>query len=291
MTGVSEVAPKPIVVEDGVPVDSSVLDDDSNDYFKVLGIPIKKRTPFNLLRFVQKYSTWPMSVYFPLHAINVLIVPAVSVTDVPNEVLMMVRELLPPSYITTNILVGTLSLHLAAGVMMRFLRLWNTKGSNNSSKLSQGNSNDVGFFKGLLTQKFIGIRSSIKKTSPQVLSGYILTPLLAYHLFVMVYGPRLADFEVDFSYVKWLLQQHDSMIKWIGGIIPLIMLIGSGTFHISTGAIQFLSLKSKTIKRSISNGSKFLIAAGVISVIRLATCSFDSFNVSQYTKVFGYLRF
>lgn len=286
LKSLNEIQPEPVTGLD--------FGEDDNPNFKkrtVLGIPVFPSSPVPVLKFVQKYSTWPMSVYFPLHAINTLIIPLFDPNYTPNEVLMMVRQILPSAYVTAKILVTSLSLHLGAGIIIRGINLWNKRRLKNKTPVRKPDDSQsaIGLTGGISGYIF-GV-NKIFEISPQILSGYILTPLLAYHLFLMVAGPRLVKFDIDFSFVKWVLQNDNTLIKWVGGIIPLSLLVWSGTYHICAGDCQYLSIKDMNNRRRWSNAITMLIASGLFSLYRLSRSSSGLLSSKQFSEVFKILNF
>lgn len=286
------------------PIDTSSLDEDllkSQD--KSAGIPlfpISRRWISMSLRKVQYFSTFPMALYFPLHGINTLVVPPISAGSAPDDVLMMVRELLPS--FTAKLLVTSLCLHFGSGLI---LRIWHWINSYNAvpraKNAKQHNSKtDVHFqlqdeserisqrvigLTGGLSGYFTGFKKSFK-LSPQIFSGYILAPLLTYHLYVMKLIPDRLRVDIDFNYVKWILQNPNWQVKWIGGIIPITFLIGSGTYHILAGICQYLSVKRLSSRRKWSNVIAVISASGIFGIYKLTKQLALFMGSEQYEKVF-----
>lgn len=286
------------------PIDIKELPEDKYVQKKILGIPLyplSGRSVVIWLRRVQKYSTIPMAVYFPLHAVNTLIVPAISPHSAPDDVLMMVRELLPS--FTTKLLVVSLSLHLLSGVTIRIWQLWSRIAAKDKRKhrhhhhrkekqlrLTDATERDSQRLIGLtggLSGYFMGFNKEFT-ILPQTLTGYILGPLLAYHLAIMRFIPDSSKMyiDVDFNYVKWILQHDDWRIRWAAGIIPLSLLIWSGTYHIVAGICQYLKIKDISTRRKWSNFIIILSSSGLLAVYRLSKWSATVAASQQYDKIF-----
>lgn len=284
------------------PLDIEKLPEATDEPKKIFGIPyypISSKSIVIGLRRIQKYSTLPMVIYFPLHAVNTLITPAVSPDSAPDDVLMMVRELLP---FTTKLLVTSLALHLGSGMILRMWRQWirgllrNRTGHRHHRRkqkqlqvvdASERDSQRLIGLTGGLSGYFVGFNKRFT-ISPQVLSGYILAPALAYHLIIMKFAPDSSKFyvDIDFNFVKWILQNDDWKIKWVAGIIPLSLLIYSGTYHILAGACQYLQIRDLPTRRKWSNFIFTLSVSGLIAVYRLSKWSPALAGSDQYSKIF-----
>lgn len=264
--------------------------------------PISKRWISLTLHRIQKYSTIPLGMYFPLHGINTLIVPSISAGSAPDDVLMMVRELLPS--FTTKLLIGSLSLHLASGLILRTWKFASSyynmpkkkkhaKASGMHFQLQDASELDsqrvIGLTGGLLGY-FTGFRKRFS-LSPQVLTGYILTPLLVYHLLVMKLLPTHLKVDVDFNYVKWIIQNANWRVKWIAGIAPLALLIWSGTYHICAGMCQYLGIKKLSARRKWSNLITLASASGLFALYKLCKHLTHFIGSEQYERVFHKLYF
>ncbi|CAR28557.1 hypothetical protein ZYGR_0S01900 [Zygosaccharomyces rouxii] len=286
------------------PIDSSSLNDDAlKSQDEPVGIPlfpISKKWVSVSLRKVQYFSTFPMSLYFPLHGINTLLVPPISAGSAPDDVLMMVRELLPS--FTTKLLVTSLCLHFGSGLILRIWHWINNYYAKprSKSKKHSPTKTDVHFqlqdeservsqrvigLTGGLSGYFTGFKKSFS-LPPQILSGYILAPLLTYHLYVMKLIPDELKTDVDFNYVKWILQNPNWQVKWIGGIIPITLLIGSGTYHIFAGMCQYMGVKKLSSRRKWSNVITVVIASGIFGLYRLGKHLAPFVGSAEYEKVF-----
>lgn len=293
-----KVSPEPI---DTSNVDENVLKyQDKPDGIPYL--PFSKRSIFKFIRKVQYLSAFPIGLYFPLHGINTLVVPAIAPSSAPDDVLMMVRELLPS--FTTKLLITSTCLHFGSGLILRVLhwigRYNNSKPRSKDKKRQHGTEPDIHFEiqdeSERISQRTIGLTGGLSgyytglkknfRIAPQVLSGYVLAPLLTYHLYLMKLIPEELKTDVDFNYVKWILQNSNWQVKWIGGIIPLSMLIGFGTYHILAGMCQYLGITKLSSRKKWSNVITVGIVSGIFGLYRLAKQSTLFMDSEQYLKVF-----
>lgn len=291
------------------PIDRSSLEDaEIESESKPSGIPffpISKRGISISLRRIQYFSVIPMSLYFPLHGINTLLVPPTSAGSAPDDVLMMIRELLPS--FTTKLLVTSLCLHFSSGLILRiwhWISSYNTIPTSKNKKDSRTNR-DLQFHlqeeNGRDSQRTIGLTGGLsgyftgfKKSfllPPQIISGYVLAPLLTYHLYAMKLIPDELKTDVDFNYVKFILQNSNWQLKWIGGIIPLSLLIGSGTYHICAGMCQYMGIRKLSSRKKWSNVITVIIASGIFGLYRLSKQLTFFASSEQYEKVFRKLYF
>lgn len=260
--------------------------------------PISKRWVSITLHRVQKYSTIPLGLYFPLHGINTLIVPSISAGSAPDDVLMMVRELLPS--FTTKLLIASLSLHLASGLILRIWKLVASYRNRPKKKKYAPAHSDVHFqlqdaserdsqrvigLTGGLSGYFTGFKKKFA-LSPQILTGYILGPLLIYHLCVMKLIPDHLKIDIDFNYVKWILQNKNWQLKWLAGIAPLTLLIWSGTYHICAGICQYLGIKKLSARRKWSNLITLASASGLFALYKMCKHLTYFAGSERYERVF-----
>lgn len=291
-----EVLPEPIELADPP--------QDPYNSKKFLGLPIysiSSRSVIIGLRTVQKYSVLPVVAYFPLHAVNTLIIPSLSPSSAPDDVLMMVRELLPS--FTTKLLVSSSLIHVGSGLILRLWQLWSSSALSLSKRshhsrhkgeehirlkdASERNSQRVIGLIGGLSGYFVGFNKNFR-VSPQVISGYIMLPFLAYHLGIMKFIPDSSNMfiDIDFNFIKWLLSNEDWKIRWLGGILPLSLLIWSGTYHIFAGMCQYLRIKDILKRRKWSNFITILVGSGLWGIYRLSKWPNIISGSDQYDKIF-----
>ncbi|CEP60107.1 Mcp1p LALA0_S01e03202g [Lachancea lanzarotensis] len=238
------------------------------------------------LRKIQKYSVWPFAAYFPLHAINTLIVPAISPEGAPNDVLMMVRELLPG--FTSTLLSASVAAHLASGVA---LRIWSLVANWRRPKRAKNRVQDsaeresqreIGLVGGL-SGYFIGVTKQLSY-NPQILTGYILAPAIFYHTYLMKKAPLQEGIDIDFDFVKWILQNDSKFIKWWIGIIPLSALIWTASYHFGAGLCQYARIRRLSVRKSMSTLILGLTSMGLVGLWRLSKTTSVFYN-SDYQRI------
>ncbi|SCV05782.1 LANO_0H15060g1_1 [Lachancea nothofagi CBS 11611] len=238
------------------------------------------------LRKVQKYSIWPLVVYFPLHAINTLITPSISPESAPNDVLMMVRAILPG--FTSVLLTASVTAHLASGLI---LRAWTVASRWRQPKRGKNVPQDsrelesqrkIGLIGGL-SGYFVGISKQLSY-NPQVVSGLILAPAFFYHTRLMKKIPQAQGFDVDFDFVKWILQNDSAIVKWFGGIIPLTVLIWAASYHFGAGICQYARIRRLSGRKAMTTLIFGLTTTGVLGLWRMAK-SAPVFEAADYQLI------
>ncbi|CAR22733.1 Mcp1p [Lachancea thermotolerans CBS 6340] len=240
------------------------------------------------LRKIQKHSIWPLMVYFPLHAVNTLVVPAISPESAPNDVLMMVRAILPG--FTSALLKWSITAHVLSGLALRIwgsFSRWKTHRRRGKSipqdQKERESQRAIGLIGGL-SGYCIGVSKQLAY-NPQVVTGYILTPLLWYHGRIMKEVPLEQDFgAIDIDFPKWILQNDNAFIKWFGGILPLSVLIWAASYHVVAGFCNFAKIRRMDVRKSLSTLILFLTTSGIISLWRLSKSS-PVFQASSFPQI------
>ncbi|CAI4051973.1 Mcp1p SKDI_15G3690 [Saccharomyces kudriavzevii IFO 1802] len=261
----------------------------SNRWKKIFGIPypVSRRSCERFLWNCQKISVLPMALYFPLHAANTLITPAISPDSAPDDVLMMVREILPS--ITTKLLVAGITLHISAGVLFRIVKNWNSISRKKSNHFKISEKQDLSQDAIGLTGGVSGYLFGLYKTfriPPQVISGYILVPVLIYHFLIMKWVPNSISTEVDFASIKQLLSSKNIWWKWLGGFVPLVILIESSVYHIGSGFCRYLGVKRMTARKKWSTTINLLALVGLVSLVRLMRADSTKLGPNQFQGIF-----
>lgn len=224
------------------------------------------------LRWTQKWSLFPLVTYFPLHGINALIIPALEPSSFPNDALMMVREL--TSGLGSKLIWTGISIHILSGFALRIMRKLPTSSKTHNAEsfldtqsLAQSRIGLVGGLSGY----FIGIKRNLQY-NPQELTGWLLTPVLFFHGALMKWLPNTAKVDIDFDFVKWLLDKDRGALVRIGlGYGPLVALIGLGSYHIIAGTVQYMHVRSLKTRKRIMNFILLLICTGYIGISRLGS--------------------
>lgn len=156
-----------------------------------------------------------------------------------------------------------------------------------SEDISQGS---IGLTGGIVGY-FLGWRKKFKH-SPLIVSGYLLTPFLLYHVIIMRWGLVNPESK-GFTFVDWLLTNSDWWIRVVGGIIPLSVLIVSGTYHIGAGICKYLKIKDVNKRKKWAGGITLLSITGLISIFRLSMIEHSGIPLKleeHFTKIFKILN-
>ena len=227
------------------------------------------------LRWIQKWSLFLLASYLPLHGINTLIIPSIEPSSAPNDVLMMIREL--TSGLGSKIIWTGIAMHVLSGLGIRVLKMYTRKPPKHRKKndLSPSGTESIAPSKiglvGGLSGYFIGVKRQLNY-NPQVLTGWLLTPLLIFHGILMKILPQSSKVDIDFDFVKWLLnKERGSFVRWGLGYGPLIALIGLGTYHIFSGTVQYLHIRNLKTRKRILNFMIILACSGIVGLNRLGS--------------------
>ncbi|CAI4036520.1 hypothetical protein SMKI_15G3670 [Saccharomyces mikatae IFO 1815] len=292
MINLHEVPPEPIEPSSLSHYDDIYTpkgDGNSNREKRIFGIPypVSRRSCQRLLWNCQMISVLPMALYFPLHAANTLITPAISPDSAPDEVLMMVREILPS--VTTKLLVAGITLHVSAGILLRIVKNWNKPSRNKRHHLKitpkQDLSQDAIGLTGGISGYLFGLYKNFR-FPPQVVSGYILVPVLIYHLLIMKWIPNSISSEVDFASIKQLLSSKNKWWKWVGGLVPLAILLQSSVYHIGSGFCRYFGVEKMSSRKKWSTAINVLTLTGFVSLIRLMRADSTRLSPNQFQGIF-----
>lgn len=255
------------------PIPAKVAENDFNNFPDDPNISLLGRTKF-WLRMIQKWSLVPFGLFIPLHGINTLVLPVIEPSYAPNDVLMMIREITPQHgslFIWTSI-----SLHVVSGLALRLINMVSPRTEKKRKEAitdidsEQLNQRKIGLVGGL-SGYFIGINKKLNY-NPQVMSGWLLAPLVMFHGTLMKWIPNYAGVDIDFDYVKWLLSMDkDYIVRYGLGYIPLVSLMTFGTYHIVAGFVQFFRVRKLRARRRYLNLIVTLLSAGIFSVTRLGS--------------------
>ncbi|CDO93607.1 unnamed protein product [Kluyveromyces dobzhanskii CBS 2104] len=245
-----------------------------------IGLSIKVKW---FLRWTQKWSLFPLVTYFPLHGINALILPALEPSSVPNDTLMMIREL--TCGIGSSLIWTGISIHVLSGLALRILKKLQSPPKRQKAEsfletqsVAQSKIGLVGGLSGY----FIGIKRNLQY-NPQELTGWLLTPVLLFHGALMKWLPAAAKVDIDFDFIKWLLNKDRDLFSRVGfGYGPLIALIGLGSYHIIAGSVQYMHVRSLKARKRIMNFILLLICSGMFGLSRLS--SEAVFGMDKYYK-------
>lgn len=274
---IQEVAPKPD--EKYVPYNPR----------KICGLDVSEHSIVHGLFQVQKYSIAPMALYFPVHALNTMVAPLVNAEDAPESMLKTIHHCVPT--VASKVLIASLLTHVTSGVLLRGWKLYRRKElahkyRNHKNATSQdriGLTGGVsGFFFGLYKQFSL---------SPLSISGYVLTPLVLYHLLIMKWVPEsMGEPTTGFDFVKQMLRASEWWIRWFAGIIPLTALISAASYHVVAGVCRYMNVTDLKKRKTASKVVSGLTIAGFLSVLRLSYSKSFSNDWSQFKNIFTRLR-
>lgn len=256
-----------------------------------------------ILSSIQKYSSYTFTIFSFLHGTSVMIGPVIS-ESIGNEMLSMSRTIYQGSGLENILVWGSLSLHVLSGITLRILRnrryrekYGGSKALDNKLKRKRRNSqldkdtisksydgevsvnddSEVGLMGGITNFFGFGFRKSylFRKfgLSPLQATGYLSVPLVAYHALQTRIIPLLVEGDssyISLDYISYIFNdvRHTSgpILNWI--VYP--SLIGFTTYHIISGWMKWLNVKSLT-KRKIGAGLVNLISLiGIYSIYSLS---------------------
>lgn len=234
----------------------------------------------SLLTTLQKYSTAPIGVFFFLHAIGVVVVPAIMGPEAGNDVIVTGREIYQTK-LGETLLLGSLVIHCLSGITLNLLRKYQhwkkygkmSESSRKKKKLRTDQENEEvkdkneglgGLFSLFgagshrsLTYKWFGL-------SPIAFSGYITMFVTLGHVVKMRINPLMVDGDssyVDLSYVSYAFH-HDVVV-----MIVYPLFVAAGSYHMISGANRYLKLFSLRARRTA------YILIGTLSLLGLLSCA------------------
>ncbi|KAL3231464.1 hypothetical protein RNJ44_00499 [Nakaseomyces bracarensis] len=256
---------------------------------KILGLDVSEHSIVHGLFQVQKYSIAPMALYFPVHAVNTMITPLVNAEDAPESMLKTINQWVPS--VASKVLIGSLVAHISSGVLLRGWKLYRRKELANKYHMDkQFTSQDKIGLNGGVSGFFFGLYKQFS-VSPLSISGYVLTPLVLYHLLIMKWIPEsMGEPVTGFDFVKQMLRASEWWIRWFAGIIPLTALISAASYHVVAGVCRLLNVSDLKKRKTASKVVSGLTIAGFLSVLRLSYSKSLSSDWSQFKHVFSKLR-
>lgn len=265
----SPVKPQPVIIEEK-------------------GSPKKpfKRTLLSILYKTQRYSAYSFMTFYGLHISTVNLLPGL---HIPMEACQDMFEMARLVYVPMSAMIGLSSgIHIASGLAIRYL---NSKSANHHKRVSNNNDlvtsadTDDKFYGlgGITSLVGLGSRKSIVSRvlglSPISFSGFLLMPLIGFHVFkfkesvISVDGDRSL---VSLQYINAVL--NNSLIKYGNAInyIALVLLIIASSYHITAGMLRFqrkFLVHSKRFGYGVVAG---MTVVGVSGLLRLKTFDFDN---------------
>ncbi|ODV95063.1 hypothetical protein PACTADRAFT_34803 [Pachysolen tannophilus NRRL Y-2460] len=242
----------------------------------------------------QKYSSIVFSVFALLHGSSVLISPLISV-EIADEVMMMSRTIYQMPGLEGILIFGSLTVHILSGITIRILRnirkksYYGGSGSSperrethnserpersdviNVTKRKNKKLDDDYGLGGVATFLGIGPRKSFISRklglSPLSFTGYLLVPIVAYHIFQERIIPLIIDGDsslINLGYISHALARKN-IITFTG----LTFLVWCASYHIVSGWMRYLkfySVKSRKIAYFIIHG---LTICGAVSLYKI----------------------
>lgn len=277
---IKEVTPKPVNPNDKyVPYNPR----------KILGLEISENSIVHGLFNLQKYSIAPMALYFPVHAVNTMVTPLVNAEDAPESMLKTIHQWVPA--VASKVLIGSLLTHVTSGVLLRGWKLYRRKELAQKYHMNKkSTSQDRIGLTGGISGYFMGLYKQFS-VSPLSISGYVLTPLVLYHLLIMKWVPEsMGEPETGFDFVKQMLRASEWWIRWFAGIIPLTALISAASYHVVAGVCRLMKVKDLNKRKTASKVVTGLTVAGFFSVLRLSHSKSLSNDWTQFKHIFSKLR-
>ncbi|ODV61082.1 Mcp1p ASCRUDRAFT_8041 [Ascoidea rubescens DSM 1968] len=218
-----------------------------------------------VLKFLQKYSSISFQIFFLLHLTNVSIIPLISI-DKFDDVLMINREVYQNNEFL--LIYGSLTTHILSGILVRLFRRIRSRFKYGTFKKQKKNK---GFFK-----SFNNLQ----------LTGYILIPIVLFHILKERISPILVDGDssfVDINYIIFQLKEHK--FRTISGLNLLSIL---SIYHIIKGSVKWFKLKwNPTLVNGLIYGFSTF---SFLSLLRLQFSDFVGFSQSVKEKYELYLN-
>lgn len=293
-------------LKQSLPIPVEIEEDKSSSSFG----PSYKKTSriIPILSTIQKYSSYTFTIFTFLHGSTVLLAPAVS-GSLGNELLSMTRTIYQGSGLEGILVWGSLSLHVLSGISIRILRNLRYREKYGGSKLYDNrlkrkrrnsqldkdvfskdydgevrvnDDSEVGLMGGVTNFFGFGFKKSFffRKfgVSPLQATGYLSIPLIAYHALQTRIIPLLVDGDssyITLDYISYLLNgtKHVSapILNWI--IYP--SLIGITTYHVISGWLKWLQVKSLTKRKVGAAMINLITLIGIYSVYSLSKVDVD----------------
>lgn len=252
--------------------------------------PPKKSWIVNILRKVQKYSSYTFLSFYSIHSMSVIISPSFLPMSLNGEIFEISRAVYSS---LEPIIFGSVATHILSGMILRYLK------PRKRTKKVYENSDETGLG-GITSLVGLGVRRSwISKITndyltPLSFSGYSLIPLLAIHFFKFKMAPTEIDGDsslVSLSYISTVL--NNSMIKFgpYLNFALLLALVYNSSYHVVSGMLKFrgyYSKESKKVGYGIISGFTLM---GVVSLVRFKYWKFDdAYLLGKYLKYIEWAR-
>lgn len=248
-----------------------------------------------LLQYTHRYSSYVLSGFLGLHALNVCVVPLVTVFSNNETALsqidngfMITRYLyrLSPS-VEIGLILGPLAVHITTGLILRIRRIYMERNLYGEGLLAwHARQTRINRAKGLSWPRIRALPTlGYSATAATGWATYIFATL---HAFTTRYLPWKygGDGETSVTVVSHALQKHPILTY-----TAYAGLIGFGAFHIISGWGRWLKLtftpRGRRIKNYIVVGT---ITASLVSLVRIGRLRIFSRAVRvEYDRLYQHL--
>lgn len=235
-----------------------------------------------LLLRIRKYSSVSFSVFAVLHGVSVVLAPSVSV-DIADELVMMTRTIYQAPGLESVLVWGSLGLHVLSGILLRVMKVYKKRKNGVSRKKNEDKVTYIAHddqkklppeygLGGITSLLGLGARKSFVSRkfglSPMSFAGYLLIPMILYHIYHNRLVPMIVDGGssfVNLSFISHLISEH----RWVTfpGLVALVWL---SSYHMITGWMMYLNFYGKRSRKV----AYFLInGMALISVLSLSNIS------------------
>lgn len=242
----------------------------------------KWQRTINVLYACQKYSTIPFSLFSILHLSAVVLSPN---TEIGNQLLVMGRTIYQaPGF--EPVLLASVTAHVFSGVLLRIAKRIRNKSYYGKSTQKPKNSesgvilkpeekNDSSYGLGGISSLLgLGAKKSFVSRkwgiSPISFSGFLLTPMLMYHVLHQRIVPLLIDGDssmITLEYIASAIARNP--YKVAPGLVALVWL---SSYHMVSGARRFLKLygiRSSRVAYFIINGLSLCAAVSLYKISKI----------------------
>lgn len=248
-----------------------------------------------LLQYTHRYSSYVLSGFLGLHALNVCVVPLVTVFSNNEAALsqidngfMITRYLYRPSpSVEIALVLGPLAVHITTGLILRIRRIYMERNLYGEGLLAwHARQTRINRAKGLSWPRIRALPTlGYSATAATGWSTYVFATL---HAFTTRYLPWKygGDGETSVTIVSHALQKHPILTY-----TAYVGLIGFGAFHIISGWGRWLKLtftaRGRRIKNYIVVGT---ITASLVSLVRIGRLRIFSRAVKvEYDRLYQHL--
>lgn len=242
----------------------------------------KWQRAINVLYECQKYSTIPFSLFSVLHLSAVVLSPN---TEIGNQLLVIGRTIYQaPGF--EPVLIASVTTHVLSGIFLRITRkIRNKKYYGKSSHkpkdsdsgviLKPDDKKDSSYGLGGISS-LLGLgakRSFVSRKwgiSPISFSGFVLVPMLFYHVLHQRFVPLFVDGDSSMITLEFIASAiAENPFKVVPGLVALVWL---ASYHMVSGARRYLKLygiRSSRVAYFIINGLSACAAVSLYKISKL----------------------